>query len=254
MELTQSVVLALVQGLTEFLPVSSSAHLILVPFFAHWPDQGLVFDILLHLGTLLAVILYFRRDILQMISQKTPLLWQLMVATIPICVVGFFLPGAIAQHLRSPWIIAIASIFFGLLLWRGDKSWHNRHTLTHITYKQAWMIGIWQALAIIPGTSRSGITMTGARWLGFDRVSATRFSFLLSIPTISLAVLSTFKDGFPKQEGLDWPIMGVGLLVSFTTAYACIHIFMQWVNRIGFLPFMIYRVLLGMAILCLMVY
>jgi undecaprenyl-diphosphatase len=252
MELTQSIVLALVQGLTEFLPVSSSAHLILVPFFAHWPDQGLVFDILLHLGSLMAVILYFRRDLHQMISQNTPLLWQLGVATIPICVVGLFL-GTIAEYLRSPWVIAIASIFFGLLLWRSDKSAHNRHTLTHITYKQALMIGIWQALAVIPGTSRSGITMTGARWLGFDRVSATRFSFLLSIPTISLAVLSILKDGFPQQEGLDWPVMGVGLLVSFTTAYACIHGLMRFVARIGFLPFMIYRVLLGGAILCSLV-
>ncbi len=199
MNFIQLILLGLLQGLTEFLPVSSSAHLILLPLIAEWQDQGLALDVAAHIGTLIAVVIYFRIDINNIIGNgvksvpwhdnniNARLFWFLCFATIPISVVGFLGHDFIAEYFRDPLIIAAATIFFGLLLWLADvKGKRNRDNET-LCLKDIIWIGLAQTLALIPGTSRSGITMTAGLILGLNRKAAARFSFLLSIPVIFLA-------------------------------------------------------------------
>ena len=199
MTLVQIIVLALIQGLTEFLPVSSSAHLILGAHLFQWPDQGLVFDVATHFGTLLAVLFYFRADLKNMAQvwfrtsrteteqQNRQLGLYLAIASVPALLVGYLAHDMVESYLRDLRVIAWATIGFGLLLWLADAMGSQRHSIRDITLARAVMIGLAQCLALIPGTSRSGITMTAGRFLGLDRDSAARFSFLLSIPIIAAA-------------------------------------------------------------------
>lgn len=245
-DLLQWLVLALVQGLTEFLPVSSSAHLILASKFAAWQDQGLVMDIAAHFGSLLAVMIYYRKDIIDILSGKNwPLFSQLFIASIPIAVVGFLLAGFIEEQLRSVYVIAVASVVFGLLLWLSQKL----AQAAQLDLKKALLIGLAQCLALIPGASRSGVTITAAMALGLSKTKAAHFSFLLAIP----AILMTSAYGGMKlaQNPQNYDMLGITTIttMSFVAAFLCIHWFMKYIEKIDFIWFMHYRVVLAILIL-----
>jgi undecaprenyl-diphosphatase len=257
----QIIVLSLIQGLTEFLPVSSSAHLILPSLLTDWPDQGLAFDIAVHLGSLLAVLAYFRADMsrfaisgTQLLTQQrydehTSLLFKVAVATIPVVVVGYLLKGWVESELRSVLVIATTTIVFGLALWLADR---QRGQGVQPSWPQTLMIGCAQVLAIVPGTSRSGITITAALLLGLSRTSAARFSFLLSIPTIAGAALLATLDLLETGDTARWPELALGATLSALSAYACIHYFIALVERTGVMPYVIYRLALGSALFALL--
>ncbi|MES0372135.1 MAG: undecaprenyl-diphosphate phosphatase [Mariprofundaceae bacterium] len=264
MDAIQAMALALIQGLTEFLPISSSAHLALVPLLSEWPDQGLAFDCVVHLGTLTAVIIYFRTELSGMtkgfgktiaarsmtVDREGQMAWFIGLATIPVGIAGLVFKDVIENELRSIEVIAYASIVFGLLLWWADRTGKRRKQDDAWTLKDAMFIGLAQAIALIPGTSRSGITMTAALMLGYTRKAAARFSFLLSIPVITLA------GGLKIKEWIEEPNhtvaiseLLIGYTVSAISAYICIHYFLKFLDRTGMGPFVIYRVLLGLILL-----
>ena len=261
MEWLQVFILAIVQGITEFLPVSSSAHLILVPVLTDWPDQGLAFDVALHLGSLSAVLIYFRRDILGMtvswgrslttrqLDDDARLAWAVILGTIPVGLAGLLLKDTIETVLRSPIYLSIGLIAFGLLL--GWADWRHRGSRSEhqMTWKDVLFIGCAQALALFPGTSRSGITMTAALMLGLSREASARFSFLLSIPVIVLAGGLETIELIESKVAVDWLHMAAGVLLSGISAYLCIHYFLAFIKRIGMQPFVIYRIVLGVLLL-----
>lgn len=261
MTLIEIIVLALIQGITEFLPISSSGHLILPSALFGWDNQGLAFDVAVHVGSLLAVVLYFREDILRLInawltsvfkgqhSEHSRLAWWVIVATIPAVIFGFAFKSAIEVYSRSALVIAVTTIVFGLLLWYADAKAKQHKNIFQLSWKSALFVGFAQALAIIPGTSRSGITMTAGLMAGLDRESAARFSFLLSIPTILGAGLLVSLDLAASEHPVDWQAMLYGALFSFVSAYLCIKLFLTWISRIGMLPFVIYRLILGVVLL-----
>ncbi|GAB4356982.1 MAG: undecaprenyl-diphosphate phosphatase [Methylohalobius crimeensis] len=258
--------LALIQGLTEFLPISSSAHLILVPVFLDWADQGLAFDVAVHVGTLLAVVSYFRHDLgrilkdwfkslffasdtleaaEQRMNPNAVLGWGVLIGTVPVGVAGLLAKDWVETFLRSPLVIATATVVFGLLLWLAQALAPERRGLGRLTWRDAVVIGLFQAVALIPGTSRSGITLTGGLLLGLDRVAAARFSFLLSIPVIFLAGGLKTLDLIQGAEAVDWYVLGLGVAVSGLSAYGCIGWFLGLLERVGMLPFVLYRLVLG---------
>lgn len=255
--------LALIQGLTEFLPISSSAHLILPSEILGWADQGLAFDVAVHVGTLAAVMGYFRREVITLLgaffrsftgtrSAESQLAWMIVLATIPACLAGFFLKDIIELYLRSAWVIAFTTIVFGALLWWADKHATLQVDEYKACPKRAFAIGCAQALALIPGTSRSGATMTAALMLGFTREAAARFSFLMSIPVILMAGSYLTLQLSTSDAVIDVGALSVGILVSFISAYACIHWFLKLVTKVGMLPFVIYRFALGAGLIALL--
>ena len=251
-------VLSIIQGLTEFLPVSSSAHLILVSEFLYSSDQGIVFDVAVHLGTLFAAMIYFRKEVFRMIrglsfnqknKEDTHQLVNIVVAVLPILVLGFLLRDFVDQNLRSSEIIAYATIFFGLILLWSDKIKTTSNNINLISRRQAFVIGLSQCLALIPGTSRSGITISAALFLGIGKETAAKFSFLLAIPTIGAIAVSELINLSMKDllnQGSDLMLAG---FISFVVAYLTIDIFLKLINRFSFTPFVVYRVLLGVWIL-----
>ncbi len=257
MEWWQAIVLAILQGITEFLPVSSSAHLILPSQLFGWPDQGLAFDVAVHVGTLLAVMLYFRHDIvnltkgfvqttfLKKTNQDGQLAWWIIIATIPAGVFGLCLNGFISDHLRHAAVIASTTIIFGFLLLLADKRKDLTKTLADMPMSHALYIGLAQALALIPGTSRSGITITMALFLGYDRSQAARFSFLISIPLILLAGAYKTYEMLTTTNPIPWSYIFMGALVSCISAYICIHYFLKVIEKLSMMPFVIYRLALG---------
>ena len=264
MDRLQIIVLALVQGLTEFLPISSSAHLVLLPQILQWPGHGLVFDVAVHIGSLVAVLYYFRVEVRSMLKswlcslaggeadQDSLLAWWVIVGTIPAVVVGFLLQGPIEDKLRSPWIVALASIGFGLVLWMADAQSRRTRTEFELNLKDVLIIGCFQVLSLIPGTSRSGITITLALMLGLTRKAAARFSFLLAMPVIlASGVLQTVRM-VTEVHPIGWLDLLLGAVISALSAVLCIHYFLRLIDRVGMLPFVIYRVLLGVAILALL--
>jgi undecaprenyl-diphosphatase len=259
MTLIQIIVLSLIQGLTEFLPVSSSAHLILGSKVLSWPDQGLVFDVATHLGTLLAVLVYFRKDLWNMLtpwfgsdkgdeaSRKLGL--TLIVASIPAIIAGGLLHGWVESALRDIRVIAFSTIGFGLLLWWADARFSRNRQLTDMNMRSGLLIGLAQMLALVPGTSRSGITMTMGRMLGFDANTAARFSFLLSIPVIAAAGAYGVLRMVVHDASIDWFQFGLAIVLSALAGWLCIAAFLALLQRVGLLPFVIYRLALGVALL-----
>ncbi len=260
MSILHIVVLTLVQGVTEFLPISSSGHLVLVPIFTGWPDHGLIIDVAVHVGTLFAVILYFSRDIIAMLKgvvmaargRKDPyakLSGLLVLATIPVFAAGYGLKYYGVDGLRSLNVIAWTTLGFGVVLWIADKVGMTLRRVEHLGVSDAIIIGFAQVLALVPGTSRSGITMTAARILGMERSDAARFSMLLSIPTIigagALSALDLYRIG-DLHLTVD-AIFVAGL--SFVTAMVAISFLMTWLRRSSFAPFAIYRIFLGGGLL-----
>ena len=260
MTLYHILILALVQGITEFLPISSSGHLILTSQVLGWPDQGLIIDVAVHVGTLFAVMLYFWRDIWEMTAgllgmmrgrsnRGGRLALLIILATIPVVIAGFFGKSYIETHLRSAEVIAWATLGFGILLWIADKTGMTVHRVEHLSWGNALFIGLMQVIALIPGTSRSGITMTAARFLGMERADAARFSMLLSIPTIiGAGVLSGYDLYKTGDLALGWDA-GIAVALSFVTAIGAIWALMQWLRHAGFGLFVLYRILLAGGLL-----
>ena len=260
MDNLQILILAFVQGLTEFLPISSSAHLILLPRLLGWPDQGLVFDVAVHVGSLVAVVFYFRREVAAMAvawlrslagggaSRDSQLAWWVIVGTLPAIVAGLLLEGAIEQSLRAPWVIAGASIGFGLLLWLADARGARDRDEYTLRLRDVVIIGCFQVLALIPGTSRAGITITSGLLLGLTRQASARFSFLLAMPVIFASGVLQTERMLTEVSPIGWADLALGAALSALAAGLCIHFFLRLVERVGMLPFVIYRVLLGVLI------
>ncbi len=261
MDWIQATVLALVQGITEFLPISSAAHLILVPVLTPWPDQGLAFDVALHLGSLAAVVWYFRSELRAMaiewlaslrsrrLTPEARLAWAVGLGTIPVGLAGLMFRSEVTALLRDPVVLASALIGFGLLLGWADWKWRGEKNEYQIGWREITVIAFAQALALIPGTSRSGITMTAALFMGMSREGASRFSFLLSIPVIFLAGALEVGELARAAPDVDWATMIVATIVSGISAYLCIHYFLAFIRRIGMQPFVVYRVVLGAILL-----
>jgi undecaprenyl-diphosphatase len=258
------IVLGLIQGLTEFLPISSSAHLILVPRLLNWYDQGLAVDVAAHVGSLCAVIFYFRHELKKMLANwytsgfsfendQSRYVWYLLISTIPVAVIGFLSSGLVETYLRSPIVIAGSTIVFGLFLWWADFIGKQSRKESALTWKDIIIIGFFQVLALIPGTSRSGITISAGLILGLDRASAARFSFLMSIPTIMLAGGYEGLKLLLSPLDVDWFWVMIVAIISFITAVTTIHYFLKFLNRTGLLPYVIYRLLLGVILLYLFV-
>lgn len=257
----QIIILAIVQGLTEFLPISSSGHLVLMPYLFEWIDQGLAFDVAVHFGSLVAVCIFFRKDIASLLAGgvqvvtgnvKTPesrMALAITLATIPAALAGLLFASWIEQNLRDPSVIVYTLAGYGILMGLADRFGRRERSMADVGFKEAFIIGCAQALALVPGTSRSGVTITAARILGFERQDAARFSFLLSAPVILLAASYKFLELISSGETVAWGQLGLGAAVSCVVAYISIEFFMRVVTRIGLAPFAIYRLLLAGAIL-----
>lgn len=255
--------LSLIQGITEFLPVSSSGHLVLLPKLMHWTDQGLELDVALHLGTLLAVIIYFFKEIWMMstatltylskgCSKKTyttdvHLSFLIIISTLPTVILGFLVKKM--GGIRAEWVISTTSIFFGGLLYLVDRFFIATKNLRTLTLKDAVFIGIAQSVALIPGASRSGICMTASRFIGLNRVESAKFAFLLSIPAILGAVVLTTIDALKNGYQSSLLHIGLGVFLSFIIGLASIHFLLRFLTKKGFLLFALYRIILGIIVL-----
>jgi len=281
MPIYQAIVLAIVQGLTEFLPVSSTAHLWLVPWILKWQDPGLTFDVALHAGTLVAVLLYFWRYWLEMIKmvlgisggsassaagggasaeagtmtllgENPQLFWFLIIATIPGGIAGWLFERAADEKLRSPFIIGPALIIVGLLMWAGERMGSEDRNLGQVSLLDSIIVGVAQGFAVIPGVSRSGSTMTAGLFRGMNRETAARFSFLLSTPLIAGACLKKgleiHHSGVPADMRMPFAL---GILVSAVVGYAVIAVLIRYLERRTFTIFVVYRVILGVILLAL---
>jgi undecaprenyl-diphosphatase len=264
MDWLQVWVLALVQGITEFLPISSAAHLILVPVFTAWEDQGLAFDVATHVGTLLAILLYFRREVLTLtrawwgqfrgagVTPEAWLAWAVLLGTLPAALAGWALAGLVSGEWRSPTVIALTTIGFGLLLWYADRRHRGQRDEWSLGWRDILLIGGAQALALLPGTSRSGVTMTMALWLGFSRKAAARYSFLLAIPIIAMAgAYQGLELWQAPPASVEWDKLLVGALLAGVAAWLVVSLFLRLIERIGMLPFVVYRIFLGILLLSL---
>jgi undecaprenyl-diphosphatase len=272
MSLIQAIILALVQALTEFLPVSSTAHLILFPWLLHWPDPGLAFDVALHAGTLLAVILYFFKDWVKLtlcglgmkypanasaeeVSVNRRMFWLMVIGTIPGGILGAVFEHRIEENFRTPIVIGLSMVLVALLMWWADSKSRFTRPLEQSNLGDAVNIGTAQALALCPGVSRSGITITAGLFRGFTREAATRFSFLLSTPLIAGAVLSHLPKliKLHKAGGMDLPLstLVVSILVSGVAGYFVIAFFIRYLQTRTLKPFIIYRLIFGIAVLAL---
>ena len=257
----QIVILAIVQGLTEFLPISSSGHLVLAPYLFEWTDQGLAFDVAVHFGSLAAVCIFFRRDIASLLgggiqvlggNVKTPesrMALAIAMGTVPASIAGLMFASWIEANLRDPAVIVYTLAGYGILMALADRFGRRERNMADVGYKDAIIIGCAQALALVPGTSRSGVTITAARILGFERQDAARFSFLLSAPVILLAAGYKFVELISSDATVAWGQLGLGALVACIVAYISIEFFMRVVTRIGLAPFAIYRLILAAIIL-----
>jgi undecaprenyl-diphosphatase len=266
MPLLQVILLALVQGITEFLPISSTAHLALAPWLLGWKDPGLTFDIALHVGTLVAVLMFFFRDWVQVVAQgfglsygddsqlkqNRMLLWYLAVASIPVGVIGFIFKEQ-AEEWRNPYLIGGMLIGVGLLMWVADRAGSGKKNIGAITLPDSLAIGVAQALAVVPGTSRSGITMAAALFRDIDRPSAARFSFLLSTPAIAGAAASALHH-LMKQGGVPADMrtpFALGIVISGLSGCAIIAFFLKYLQRHTLRFFIYYRLIFGIIVIAL---
>jgi len=262
METLHILLLALVQGITEFLPISSSAHLILAPKVFGFSDQGLVFDVAVHLGSSLAVIGYFRRELAQIIrdlfcslgnpensTEHSHMGWMIIISTLPILLFGLAIKTLVEEHTRTAMMIAIPTIVFGLLLYWFDLKGRKERDELSLFWKDALIIGLFQAIAIFPGTSRSGITITAGLMLGLTRKAASRFSFLMAIPAIIMSGILVTYGLLISSVPVIWNELISGAILSLIAAYICIHLFLSFIERCGMLPFVFYRLFLGFALI-----
>jgi undecaprenyl-diphosphatase len=261
MTMLQLIVLAVVQGLTEFLPISSSGHLVLVPSIFGWTDQGLAFDVAVHFGSLIAVCMFFRDDIVNIMrgagkiltgnvrAGEARMVWYLGFATVPAALTGLLFAAWIAANLRNPMVVVVTVSGYGVLMALADRFASSDRSISELGMRDAILIGLAQALSLIPGTSRSGVTITVGRMLGFARHDAARFSFLLSVPVILLAAIYEGVILVTGHVEVAWHNLGLAALVSAVVAYLSIGFFMRFVSVIGLLPFAVYRILLAGVII-----
>jgi len=261
----QVVILAIVQGLTEFLPISSSGHLVLVPVFFGWTDQGLAFDVAVHFGSLIAVLIFFRTDIhallrggLQVVGGNVKTIESRMalgiaLGTIPAALAGLLFVDWIEANLRSPVVIVFTLSGYAVLMSLADRFGRRTREISGVRITDAVLIGVAQALALVPGTSRSGVTITAAMALGFERQDAARFSFLLAVPVILLATGYSLLGLLSADAAVAWGQLAIGVLVSGIVAYLSIEFFMRFVSRIGLVPFAVYRIVLAAVILYVLI-
>ncbi len=283
MDIVKAVVLGIVQGLTEFLPISSSAHLEIVPRLLGWGDAGAAFTGVIQLGTIVAVIIYFWKDLYRVAKaflrslrpdgdKKSPdarLGWAILLGTIPICVVGLALKKYIVSDFRNLWLVATMLVVMAVLLLIAEMSAKHRRKIGDITVRDGWIVGFSQCLALIPGASRSGSTLMGALFIGLDREAAARFSFLLSVPAIILSGLVSLKDVIKPEavpdavaaattshavKTISWtvPEIAIATVVSGVVGYACIAWLLKFLRTNSTLPFVIYRLALGGALFYLL--
>ncbi|MEH6591554.1 MAG: undecaprenyl-diphosphate phosphatase [Halioglobus sp.] len=262
----QAIVLALLQGLTEFLPISSSAHLVIPSLILDWPDQGLAFDVAVHVGTLLAVLWYYRSDLAVMarewrhsltgggVTDNSNLVWYLALGTIPAGLFGFFGRHFIESELRSLPVIATTTLLFGLLLGWSDRTKGSLTQKRSLTAGLMLLIGCAQAIALVPGVSRSGATITAGLFLGLGRQQSARISFLLSIPVIFSAGVLKSWDLYWGAVPVDWLILIIGAIISGLTAYLCIAVFIRLLDKIGMAPFVYYRIMLAALLYAIWVF
>lgn len=267
MPLGQVVVLAIIQGITEFLPISSTAHLALAPWLLGWHDPGLTFDIALHLGTLVAVVLYFFRDWLQIIAhafgirygddetlrQNPGLLWLLAIGSIPAGIAGFLFQKQAETNWRSPFLIGSMMAAVGVLMWIGERAGTRAKGIGKVSYTDSLAIGVAQALAVVPGTSRSGVTITAALFRNLDRIAAARFSFLLATPVIAGAAAKTFYD-LVKHGGIPADMrtpFAIGIVLSGLSGLAVIAFFLRFLQRHTLYFFIYYRIVFGIIVIAL---
>jgi undecaprenyl-diphosphatase len=261
MELVHILVLALVQALTEFLPVSSSGHLGLIGFLLGWEYQGVTFDLALHFGTLLAVLAYYRRDLttiaVAMLTRDRSehgraqhrLGFGLALGILPAVIVGLAMGEETANALRVPTLIAVNLIAFGVLLGFADRAGSKSRGILDLSIKEALLIGAAQALALIPGTSRSGVTMTAGLFLGLDRHEAARYSFLMGVPVTAAACAHGALELYKSGENFAWADFAIGAAVAAVAGVACIHFLLHFLRRLGLMPFVWYRIALGLFVL-----
>ena len=264
MTFLQELIIAIVQGITEFLPISSSGHLILIPKLTDFPDQGPLIDVAVHVGSLLAIILYFRKDVMGLArggfasvglgkaDEQRKLFWFVVIGTIPAVVAGLFIKlGGYLEGFRSTDLVATNLIVFGFLLGLADKFGKQTKVYEDMRLKDAILVGIAQAMALIPGTSRSGATMTAARALGYSRVESARFSFLLAIPAVAGAGILAAFDLADATAQMQQDAVVTGIL-TFFAALATMVFLMNFLRKASMLVFVIYRVCLGIALLALL--
>ena len=259
----QVIALALVQGITEFLPISSSAHLILASRWMGWEDQGLHFDMAVHVGSLVAIIAYLRADLGRMVGafgrrgssvegalRRQAL--QVLVAALPVAALGWALQEPVERYARDPRVIAVCSIVFGVALWAADRFGARRLQVSDLSWTGVLLVGVAQALALAPGTSRSGIVMTAALCLGLGRTAAARFSFLLAVPVMLLVAGKNLADLLSGAVvAPDWTALALGFVVSAISSWLAVAWLLRWLQRQGMTVFAVYRVVLG---LCILVY
>ena len=257
----QYFLLGIIQGVTEFLPISSSGHLVLYAKLTSWEDQGLFADITVHFGTLFAVIIYFRKEIYFLLTNffkfkifEDKIFFKIILSTLPAIILGYFIYDYVSMYFRNINLIAISSIFFAIVLFFADKIKIQNKSWKNITFMEAFIVGLFQMLAFIPGSSRAGVTITGARFLGYDRLNAARFSMLLSIPVIfasmTLSLINLFKDE-TLPVNIYHPFSAT--LVSFITALLSIIFLMKFIKKANFNIFIIYRIILGIILLTIYV-
>lgn len=266
MDLLQAIILGLVQGLTEFLPVSSTAHLRITPELFGWKDPGAAYSAVIQLGTTAAVLLYFRKDIVALtrafvvqLARRAPfatvesrLAWFVGVGTLPIGVAGLLFKKSIETHLRSLYIVALALIVLALVLWAVERRARHVRTVADMTWRDGIVIGLWQALALVPGSSRSGTTLTGGLSLGLKREDAARYSFLLSIPATTLAGLFELKHLLEAADRPSAAVLWTGTLVAFASGWAAIAWLLSFLRRHSTAVFIAYRLALGVLLLALL--
>ncbi len=260
MDFIQAFWLSVIQGITEFLPISSSGHLALMPSIFGWQDQGLAFDVAVHVGTLIAVLIYFHKDITLIIADwlrslaggpvtvHSKLAWAIAFAAVLVGVAGYLFEQFIIDNLRDPLAIATATIVFGIILGYADKSGTKQRKIESITWKDVLFIGAAQVLALIPGTSRSGVTISAGLAMGFTREAAARYSFLMAIPVIILAGVWQGRGLIVQGAPVQWNILFFATAVSTLVAILCIHYFLRYLARHSLLVFVIYRMILGVIL------
>ena len=250
LSLFQTIVLSIIQAITEFLPISSSAHLLLPSKVLGWPDQGILFDITVHFATLLAVLIYFRDEFLKINFYLSRTFLYLVISTLPIVLIVLFVDG-VGDYRWSLSSIAYANLFFALLLLLSEKISLNKLTNSDMNIKHAVVIGLFQTFSLISGASRSGTAITGSLLLGYKKEEAAKYSLMLSIPTILGALIFSFRDINTLTEDIDILTTIIAFLTTFTVSYFSISIFIKLVKQLGYMPFIVYRLILGSVLLWL---
>ena len=246
----QTIILSILQAVTEFLPISSSAHLLLPNKLLGWPDQGIIFDITVHFATLMAVLIYFRDEFLRLSFYVSKTFMFLVISTLPIVLIALFVEG-IGDYRWSLTSIAYANIFFALLLYISEKTSQQKYLNSDMTAKHAMVIGLFQTFSLISGASRSGTAITGSLILGYRKSEAAKYSLMLSIPTILGALVFSFLEFDTLEEDINILTTFIAFLTTFTVSYLSISLFLGLVKKLGYMPFIVYRLVLGIILLCL---